>query len=761
KSVYALLKEKGLCQYYNIDSTKSKSRLIAESAQYEFLDDPVLLNRLFDYRSENRSTILLKIPSIHCSSCIWLLEKLGKLQEGIIESRVDFLKQTLFLAINEKISSLRKVVELLAAIGYPPAFSLESAQKKIVKQPNSLLLKLGVAAFCSANIMMFSFPEYLAGTEEVTPLLRTVFGYLSILLAIPTLVYSAAEYYQKSWLGLKVKKLTLEFPLALGFSAIFFRSVYEIMSGTGAGYLDSLTGLIFFLLIGKWFQNRLFETVSFGNSLEAYFPLAARILQNGKETTVPIQNLQPGDKIIIKNHELIPADSILVEGNAWIDMAFVTGESLPEQKKIGDSVKAGGIQTGETIILEVQKSVSDSYLTQLWKQDSFRKDKSWDQHQFSDKVGKWFTLATIVTAAVSFLFWQWHQPDRAMFIAISVLIVACPCALALAKPFVHGWIQRLLAKHGIYLQDSGLLDPLSRINRIVFDKTGTLTESDIRVTFHPIQSCEPTYDTLVAIHSMVRHSNHPLSKAITQQLAALEFLPVTDWKEIQGQGLTGKIDEQTVRIGSESMILGKQSSSGEIRVYVEINREVKGYYQLEMPYRVGLDKLIQTLQTDYQLALVSGDSPKPEIKSFFPSNAIVAFQQSPFDKLNLIAQLQGQGEKVLMVGDGINDAGAFKQSDIAVAVREEENAFTPAADIILSAQSFQKLPSVLKIAASGEKVIAASFFLSLLYNAVGLSFAVTGNLAPWVAAVIMPLNSITTITFCWLNLKYLAHKGGF
>ncbi|MEO1715224.1 MAG: HAD-IC family P-type ATPase, partial [Bacteroidota bacterium] len=357
------------------------------------------------------------------------------------------------------------VVELLASIGYAPTISLESSEQS-QKRPvdRKLYFQLGVAGFAFGNIMLMSFPEYLGMQQHPDHSIVQLFGYLNILLALPVLLYSGGDYLRSAFLGLRHFHLNMDVPISLGMLALFTRSAYEILAGVGAGYMDSLAGFIFFLLIGKWFQQRTYQHLSFERDFRSYFPIAATVIEEEEERIVPVKDLEIGQVIRIRNGELIPADGKLMEGKGLIDYSFVTGEAQPVSKVASESLFAGGRQTGGAITVELKKRVDQSYLTSLWNDQAFQKEVHGQTSRLADRVAQYFTAAILLIAAGTLMYWLPKDWTTAINAFSSVLIIACPCAVALSVPFTFGNSMRILAKQGFFLKNVETIESLSEID---------------------------------------------------------------------------------------------------------------------------------------------------------------------------------------------------------------------------------------------------------------------------------------------------------
>jgi Cu+-exporting ATPase len=752
KTVYEILSQNGMCSYYDLSKNPGitlKGKNFGN--RYAYLSNQDIVKPLLNYASENLCKITLYIPTIHCSSCIWLLENLYKLREGISVSRVNFMKKELALSFDPTVISLQQLVELLATLGYAPQISLEEYTHKAQKKANNgIFLKIGIVAFCTGNVMLLSFPEYFGLDYIMESEFKGYFTWLNVILTLPVFFYGASGYFISAYKSLKEKVINLDVPISIGVSALFVRSVYETFTATGPGYWDSLCGLVFFLLLGKWLQHKTYENLSFDRNYKSYFPLAAAIVKDGKEGSIPVSQLQPGDKILIRNQELIPADSTLLSGQAWIDYSFVTGESQPVEKKAGEYIYAGGRQIGTQIELAVQKAVSQSYLTQLWNNDAFAKEKETPVTRLAADFSKYFTYITISIAILATAFWYFTDQSVIWNAFTAVLIVACPCALTLSMPFTMENTMRIFGKNGFYVKNPGVIQHLATITHIVFDKTGTLThDKEASVTFvgNPL-----TEEEKQLVKSITSQSTHPLSRKVNQFLGQVRPAKVNEYKEITGAGVEGIVMDNYIRLGSRNFVGMEEvsgSSKAASRVYLSVNYAYKGYFELQNQYRTGFADVLGKLKSAFKLSLLSGDHvvDLPLLLPVFENRNNMHFEQSPADKLNHICKLQSQGDHVLMIGDGLNDAGALKQSDVGMVLTEDVHAFFPACDVLVDAKNFNRLENFIRFSRTSVDIVKVSFLLSMVYNTIGVGLAAAGQLSPVFAAIFMPLSSMSVVAF--------------
>ena len=747
KTVYQILSENQLNDYYDIDKNPGITPKSHFKGKFSYLDDNEVLSKLLLFNDDEIAVVQFQIPTIHCSSCIWLLERLNYLQNGVISTQVNFIKKTLRITYNSAQVKLSEVVEKIALIGYEPIINLEMLSVEKEKINKKASYRLGVAGFCFGNIMLLSLADYLGMDKNNFSSFYDVFNYLNFVLSLPVFLYSAWPYFNSAFKGLKQKWLNIDVPISLGILVLFIRSSYEVFSGIGTGYFDSLSGLVFFLLIGKYFQNKTYQHLSFERDYKSYFPMAVTLLNNGNETQISVKKLKKGDKILVRNEELIPADCLLLSTNAKIDNSFVTGENKNILKTKGETIYAGGKQIGNSIELEVVKEVSHSYLTELWNNIAFDKNEQESIRGITDKISKYFTLIILIIAGISGVVWMQTDVGKAIQVVSAILIVACPCALALSAPFALGNTLRIFGNNKMYLKNTSIIEQMSKISDVVFDKTGTLTisgKSEVSFIGEVLNS-----NKLTMVKSVCRNSSHPLSRVIYNSIQA-DLMELSAYEEIVGKGMQAK----NIKIGSAEFLTVKKIK-GITQVHLEIEGKYLGYFKIESAKRSLLKETIDKLYK-MSLHLISGDndSEREEMKLYFLDDHIY-FNMLPADKLNYVSNLQKKDKKVMMIGDGLNDAGALKKSNVGVSISEDINSFSPACDAILDASSFNQLPLFISFSKIAMKIVYVSFFISFMYNIVGMYFAIKGNMTPVFAAILMPLSSITIVVFTTVSTNSL------
>lgn len=727
--------------------------------KYDYLSNESIVGKLLDFNDGNRQIISLYIPHIHCSSCIWVLENLHKLKEEVISSQVDFPKKTVRITYDSEKTTLKDLVILLSTIGYEPYISLEDSEGKKKPVNRSLIYKLGIAGFAFGNIMFLSFPEYFEVSEFWLEKYKYIFRWLMLFFSLPVVFYAASDYFISAYKGLRSRILNIDVPIALGVSVLFIRSTAEIVFDLGTGFFDSLAGLVFFLLLGKFFQQKTYNFLSFERDYKSYFPIAVTKLQKEKESTVEIYDVKKGDRLLIRNQELIPVDGILISKSAHIDYSFVTGESKPIIKKSGDKIFAGGKQIEGAIEMEVLTSVSQSYLTQLWSNAIFSKGKTSSFTSLTDKISKYFTITILSIALIASLFWIFYDSSKVLNVFTAILIIACPCAIALAAPFTFGNMLRIFGRNKFYVKNAQAIEKLGTITTAIFDKTGTITTNlDNEICY---EGKELTPEQKSELKSVLRASNHTLSRKIYEEFGKEKVLSISNFKELVGKGIEAIVGESLVKIGSQSFVNHEENQTNfDTSVHVSFNNHHTGKFTIKNKYRAGVKEVFRGLSNVYDTAILSGDNEgeKQFLTEVLPKKTSLYFHQKPEDKLKYIEDLQEKNQHVLMVGDGLNDSGALMQSDVGIALSEDINVFSPACDAILDAEKFQMIPEFIRLSKQSIKVIHQAFAVSLVYNLVGLYFAITGQLSPIIAAILMPLSSISIVVFTTLATNIISKK---
>lgn len=673
----------------------------------------------------------LELPHIHCTSCLILLERMPEWLDGVHELRVSFSAKRAHIYFDTSIVNPAVLAAWLDYVGYPPKLVGKT------KRDRSLIINLGIAGFAMGNAMMGAFPEYFGLSESSDANLLHFFRYSTALFATLSL-FTAGRFYLVSALkSLSAKTWSLDVPIAIGMLMLWGWSSYLLFNGISGGYFDSLAGLVFFLLLGRFLQTRTYSAFSFERTIKDFLPLS--IYSEDQRAFVRLEDLKLGENVHLPEGGIIPVD-LFLKAPAVVDYSFITGESDPVSLGVNEVAKVGG-KSLDDIHASVHATPSVSSLEQVWK----AKDQTtgW----VSARLTAIFTISVLSIAFFSGIAWYYINPDRFVEIAVSVLIIACPCALSLAAPFAYGTARSNLAKLGLYLKEGkGIID-LSTLRNIAWDKTGTLTQKHPKASIHWEKGQHP--ELLFALAS---RSTHPISQAISKALTPSYSVVLGNWQESVGEGIRATTEYGTVlKLGS-----GKWLGLLEGPTYFFVDDILVATISVSAAYRDGMAEVFEALsaaQIDHHL--ISGDQPKElptSWTSYFSDKS--HFNQNPAQKAALLRTLP----QTAFIGDGLNDIQAMHEAQIGLSVVEEDLGYFPQSDGILMSDGLSKLPAILRYSRRMVLVVRSAYLLSLLYNLLGVVIAVSGLLSPVIAAVLMPLSSITVVLFVVLLAQILQPK---
>ena len=678
----------------------------------------------------------VQLPDIHCSSCLILLERMSEWLEGVLDVRVDFSAKRATIQFNPETLSIAVLAAWLDYVGYPPSLISEKERKR---QDFS---KLGIAGFAMGNAMMSAFPEYFGLDSQGHVGLLTVFRWSTAVFATLSLVVAGISYLQNAFKAIRSRQWSLDIPIAVGMIALWSWSVYELLAGLSGGYFDSLSGFIFFLLLGKMLQERTYAAFSFERTVKDFLPLS--VYCQRVEGFLKLDQLVPEDNITIQEGGIIPI-TVKVKKPISIDYSFLTGESVPVDLDVGQTAYQGGRVLHKPLLGEVLENIAEQSTSDLWKEEDYG-TTGW----VSASITAWFTRTVLILSFFGGLVWYFVAPDRAVEIAVSVLIIACPCALSLAAPFAYGTASALLSKRKLYLKSGRAVADLAAVQVAMWDKTGTLTQKGLDKS-----ELSLTSEDAAAVLFIANTSIHPVAQSLVTSLSGIAFQRPQKFfeiREISGKGLEAKGRDSTVwRIGSGNWI-GQPPGP----TYIEKNGEILGAFTPEWTYRP-LRSMFKSLdKMGVTNVLISGDQPRDipkEWKQFFEDR--LHFSCSPKEKRALVEQYK----RGMYLGDGLNDVEAIDAALVGLAVVDNVLGYFPKGNGVIFSEALPNLPEFLRYAKRMKRWTKGAYLLSLFYNIAGIGFALTGQLSPVVAAILMPISSITVVLFSTAGAYLLAPKG--
>jgi Cu2+-exporting ATPase len=705
---------------------------------------------------------MLSIEGIRCSACVWLIEKRLSQVPGLKSANLNVATEKLQVTWDAALSKPSDIIRAVREVGYV-AYPFDPIQHGdlLRKNARTMFKRLFVAGLSMMQVMMYAVPVYWADAGSIDSDLDQLMRWASLLLTLPAVMYSAQPFFRGAWTDIKVRTPGMDVPVALGISAAFIGSAWSTINGGGDVYFDSITMFIFLLLASRYVElvARRRAAASL-EKLQYALPESAHLMlgypASRNTTIVAASTLRSGDIILSKPGEAIPVDSLIIDGETTIDLSLLTGESHPQPRRLGESVASGAVNISQPVTLRVEKVARDSTLAALIRLIESAGQGKPTLAQWADRVAAWFVGALLVFALVVLAFWSWHDATRAWPIAIAVLVVSCPCALSLATPSALAAVTDRLLRQGVLVIQPHVIETLYRATHVVLDKTGTLTEGRPQLRQTVILGEASREQVLHIAAALESGSAHPLSRALVEaaeQRSAtnVDFEAITHYV---GQGLEGMIAGELYRIGSHAFVsalsgVGVAANEpndmtciylGKASVWLarfDVSDALKPDAQAVITYFQSLGK---------QVILLSGDAPGI-VRRMADTLGIDDAHGGmlPQQKLEFVQQLQSQGARVVMVGDGMNDAAVLRAADVSFAMGSGAALAQSHADAVLLSAKLSSLIDAAEAAAACMKVIRQNLVWATLYNLVAIPAAAFGLLAPWMAGLGMSVSSAVVV----------------
>jgi P-type Cu2+ transporter len=759
RAVWAILHEHGLERYYALRAGAAPAPAPAVDRLYSELDDPGFQGRACRPEPGGLLSTELYLEGVHCGACVWLVEKLPGLVPGVAEARLDLPRSQARVVWDPRTVPLSAIARRLGSLGYTPhpcrGLAAQAARRR---EDRAMLARIGLAGAVAANVMGIAFALYGGMLDGMEPEFAAFFRWTSLLLTVPSLIWGGGVFFRSAWSALSARTLGMDLPISIGLLTGFLHGVVNTVRGSGEVYFDSVAALIFLLLSGRYLQRRQQRAAGDAAELAAsLYPTSARLLEDGRVREVALETLAPGVLVEVRAGDLVPADGVIAAGRSTVDLSLLSGESAPQGVRAGDRVHAGTLNLASRLEVRVERTGEDTRVGRLMTLVEEHARRRAPIAQLADRISGHFVAVVLTLATVTFALWARVDPSRALDHAAALLIVTCPCALGLATPLAVSAAIGQAARAGFLIKGGDVLEKLTRPGRMWLDKTGTLTEGRATlVRWHGDASVKPL---VVAAEA---HSLHPLARAFLRALGEPPAAACVEITETHGGGVEALADGRRLVVGSPEFVIGRAGESspalaavvgalageGLTPVLVAVDGRVVAAAGFGDPLRGDAgEALDQVRALGWRPGILSGDDAR--IARAAGDRLGLAAPDcrggvSPEDKLQAVLAGGAEGP-VVMVGDGVNDAAALAAATVGIAVAGGAEAALTAADVFVVRPGVGRIADLLDGARRTMRVVRRNLVFSLGYNVVGVTLAMTGVLNPLVAAILMPLSSLTVI----------------
>lgn len=754
QAVAETIMECGLASYYDHRTAPgTKGDLVPEELAALTHYDLAEVQQDFVTDSGTLREIQLTVEGLTCAACAWLIERHLMTLGGLRYINVNTTTHRARIKWDPGQLSLSDILKGFAQIGYR-AYPFQTHQQEALyaKEVRSYMFRLALAGLGSMQVMMCAVALYMDLFISVEDEFMVYFKWISLLLSTPIMIYSAQPFYVGAWRSLKQGHLSMDVSVSLALIGAFIASMWATVFNTGEVYYDSITMFVFFLLLGRFLELRARRKASESSSnLARLVPIMATRIDDEGEHEVAAKTLQVGDRVRVLAGATLPADGIIVEGQASINESMLTGEQLPLLKQRGDQVYAGTINTDAPLQIRVSHRIEESRIAQIMRLQDHALDDKPAIAQMADQLSRHFILVLLIIAAAVWTFWHFHQPDQAFWVTLAVLVATCPCALSLATPTALTSATANLTRNGILLRRGHVLDVLTKANRIVMDKTGTLTTGEISLTGTTTLAEMDETQCLAIARAMEAQSEHPIARAFRLPTDSISVLSsAREITPVIGHGITALVDGVRYRIGSARWLgLDPAQERGRgLAIYLANEQQVLARFNLEDTLRPDARALIAAFKAaGLQTTVLTGDSSlqADEIARELGVDELVK-GVSPDGKLAYLKAREAQGDISIMVGDGINDAPVLAGAHASFAMAGGTDLAKNSADAILLADDLSRLLEARVLAMRTRKIIIENFAWSIGYNLLVLPLAACGWLPPYLAAAGMSLSSLIVVT---------------
>ena len=757
EAVARAIVDNGLTDFYRYrtGTARTPEQLVPEALQQiRLYDRPELQKGFVRESGEHVREAALILEGIVCAACVWLNERHVTALPGVIDFSVNYSTHRARLVWDDSKIHLSEILEAIAAIGYLAHPFDPGRQEQLQKQEKKRYLRrMAVAGLGAMQVMMLAVAMYAGAADGMDQGLRNFMRWISLVLATPVVVYSAAPFFSSAWRDLRHRRAGMDVPVSFAIGAAYVASAWATVSGQGEVYFDSVTMFTFFLLTGRYLEMGARHRA--GRAAEELMRLlpatATRIGDDGGHEVVPVTDLSPGDRVLVRPGEPVPADGHVVSGSSSVDESLLTGESLPLRRSPGDSLTGGTVNVESPLEMVVDRVGEDTVLSSIMRLLDRAQAEKPRLAMLADRIAGWFVLALLLVAVGVFAWWSQQRPADAFWITLSVLVVTCPCALSLATPAAMTAATGALTRLGLLTTRGHALETLARCTDIVFDKTGTLTEGHLSlVAVHCLDEL-PETECLALAAALEAQSEHPVAVAL-QQATGESRLRAEDVRAIPGLGVEGVVDGRRYRIGrfdfaARGLPMPDVDTGSDSIVALADEQRLLALFCLRDTLREGAVEAVSGLRRlGVSVHLFSGDH-RDRVAHVAAELGIedAVGEMMPDDKLAALKSLQAEGRIVAMVGDGVNDAPVLAAAQVSIAMGSGTQLAQASADMVLLSSDPGHLVDGVRMARRTRRIIRENLIWALLYNVVALPLAATGHIAPWMAALGMSASSLIVV----------------
>jgi len=745
KAVAELIRDTGMSNYYAMREAPQPGagRPADDAAEWQVYDREDML-AAFAESGEGTAEATIYVGGMYCAACSWLIETTMARVPGMVSADINPVTHRLRVRWHTADVGLGGILATLANLGYDPQpLAPESAARPELLEQRAALKRLLVASLGMMQVMMFAVGLYAGDFQGMDETMQRFLRIVSFFVTTPVVFYSARPFYRSAWRGVLARAPGMDLPVSIAITAAYVGSIYATLTNAPAVWFDSVVMFVFFLTLGRFLEMRArHRSIDRSTALSNVLPNTVTRCSTEGQVTIPSSQLVAGDVVLVRPGESIAADGILVDGKTAVDEALLTGEATPKQKSIGDTLLAGSINLDSMIQLRVETTGSDTTLGTISRMSERARYARPTYVQIADRIASYIVVAILVIAAAVGTFWYITAPDRAFVVTLSVLVVTCPCALALATPAAFAAAGTRLAQLRLLVTNGNAIEALARSTRILFDKTGTVTRG--APVIEEIEILDNNFDEKQCLRiaaALETVSTHPIASAFRTKD---NDVAISEQSVAVGNGVSGTIENQVWRLGRAGFVAANPDSKG---VFLGVEGKLVARFSISDELRDdAADTISHLAELGLRAGLISGDS-ETAVEHTAGKLGIADYNAncSPEDKLEIIRTAQENGEIVIMVGDGINDAPVLAGADASIAPAHGALLAQTSADIILVGHELSPVATAIELSRQTLKIVRQNLAWAIIYNAAALPLAALGYVPPWAAAIGMSASSLIVV----------------